>query len=178
MANVVLAQQGSTSANPFLCADSLLLGANAGGTSMSASGNSFFKADVRVSNQVFTKGVAVSYNPFDPDGPSSSYNTFAPFFNFQLGQNHTWGLTAIPGTYGWSSSAGTPGVSKISVAAADPAATIIVSRKAAVGVPAGVLTVIARTATDFDVASLDAAGAVLATDTAEFDWVVLNPVWP
>ena len=152
MASVVLSSASiAGGGNPTLFANELVLGNNSGGTSMLANGVAYFRQDVRVQGQVFTKGMSVTYDQFDPQGPSSSATPAGALFPFVLGQDHTWGPTLIPGTYGWSSAAGTPGRSKITVPAADPSSIILCQRKGTVGSPAGTLSVVAQTTVDVDV---------------------------
>jgi hypothetical protein len=70
------------------------------------------------------------------------------------------------------------GVATITTGASDAGSRIFLTRTGALGSPAaGVLQIVSKTATQFVVNSVDAAGAIAATDVGTFDWVILNPNW-
>jgi hypothetical protein len=112
------------------------------------------------------------YNKADPQGPASSYNTDSVAFTF--GNNYAWAATATPGVYGWTVSAGTAGQIAINTPACDGSAVVLCQRSGSVGSPAGIPTITANSTTGFIISSLNAAGAVLATDLGGIQWQLLN----
>ena len=117
-------------------------------------------------------------------GPASSFgavqnNVGHTPIVFQLGNNYEWVIGNGTTTYsGWDTTVGTAGESTITTDPVDPSSLIFVQRELEVSLSpvVGVLTVDAKTTTDFHITSRDAANAVIA-DTAYFTWFILNPNW-
>jgi hypothetical protein len=159
-----------------------------GGMTLAGQGpNSLNGATLSVDGTIDAYGLALDTTLSDPLGPSCSgaINGVYPTSDglpFSLGKNYTWAANGTTGTYWFVVNAGSPaptaqGVSVFSLPAIDPSAIVLVQRELDVGAGVGVLTVSAKTTTTFTVDSRGPTNAILTTDVAFFEWIIINPNW-
>jgi hypothetical protein len=144
-------------------------------------------AQLIVSGQV--KADAFSYLPTDqslgpassvPNGTGSYSGITSDSLPFSLGKNYSWVVNPAPsanGGYWWNAVAGTGGTSVVTCPACSPGAMIFCQRELDLGTAAGTLAVSAKTTTSFTLTSRDSANAVVAADTAFYNFQIMNPDW-
>lgn len=144
-------------------------------------------ASLVVAGRVFAD--AFSYLPTDqslgpassvPNGTGSYSGITSDSLPFSLGKNYSWVVNPAPsanGGYWWNAVAGTGGTSVVTCPACSPGAMIFCQRELDLGTAAGTLAVSAKTTTSFTLTSRDSANAVVAADTAFYNFQIMNPDW-